>query len=128
MGSNFDIKLNENANKYRFDYSMLQISVEQFEGVLKVADLMNERLGIDKIIIRNIIFRMMIDEQLRLERYHLEMEHSINSTRFATKKNLENKLKEIFSEILEDKNDLAVVSQTLDQMFKWYTKKYLKDK
>jgi hypothetical protein len=128
MGSEFKIKLNEKAKKYQNDYSIPQVSIEQLEGILKVIDLMNERLGIDKMIIRTIFFQFMIEDQIRLERFHFEMENDIASTRYATKKNLENKFIEIFSEIIKDKNDMAIVRQTLDQMFEWYMKKYLKDK
>lgn len=128
MGDLFKVKLNENADKYRYDYTIPQISVEQLEGILKVTDLMNDRLGIDKIIIRTIFFQFMIEDQQKLGRYHFEMEQDVTSTRYATKKNLENKFKEVISEILADKNDLAAVSQTLEQMFEWYMKKYLKDK
>ncbi|MCE7733618.1 MAG: hypothetical protein GPJ54_01990 [Candidatus Heimdallarchaeota archaeon] len=128
MGSQFKVNLNKKAEKYQYDYTIPQVSVEQLEGILKVVDLMNERLGIDKMIIRTIFFQFMIEEQVKLERYHLSMESNIASTRFATKKNLEYKFKEVFSEILEDKSDMNTISQTLDQMFEWYLKKYLKDK
>ncbi len=128
MGSQFKIKLNEKAKKYQYDYSIPQISVEQLDGILKVVNLMNERLGIDKMIIRTIFFQFMIEEQMRLKRYHLEMESDIPSTRFATKKNLEEKFIETLSEIIADKSDMTIVSQTLDQMFEWYLKKYLRDK
>ncbi|MHA2279248.1 MAG: hypothetical protein ACXAC2_25995, partial [Candidatus Kariarchaeaceae archaeon] len=121
-------KLNEEANKYRFDYGIPQVTVDQLEGILKVVDLMNERLGIDKIIIRSIFFQFMIEEQQNLERYHFEMEKDLAITRYASKKNLETKFNEIIYEILEDKNDMKIVNQTLEQMFEWYMKKYLKDK
>lgn len=128
MGSQFNIKLNEKAKKYQIDYSIPQVSIEQLEGILKVVELMNERLGIDKMIIRTIFFQFMVEEQMRLERYHLEMENDIPSTRYATKKNLENKFITTLTEIVADKNDMELVRQTLDQMFEWYMKKYLKDK
>lgn len=128
MGSQFKINLNKKAEKYLYDYTIPQVSVEQLEGILEVADLMNERLGIDVMIIRNIFFQFMIEEQVRLERYHLEMENDIPSMRYITKKNLEKKFISILTEILADKNDMTIVTQTLEQMFEWYLKKYLKDK
>ena len=128
MGTEFKIDLNEKADKFRFDYSIPQVTVEQLEGILKVVDLMHERIGIDKMIIRTIFFQFMIEEQLEFERYHLEMEKDDTVTRYATKKNMEKKFNETIYDILENKNDMVIVRKTLVQMFEWYMKKYLKDK
>lgn len=128
MGTPFKINLNEKADKYRFDYSIPQITVDQLQGILKVVDLMHERLGVDKIIIRNIFFRFMINDQIRLGRYHLDMENDDATTRFASKKNMENQFIDVFQDIMADPEDVQIVKQTLEQMFSWYMKKYLKDK
>lgn len=128
MDSKFKVKLNEKANKYRMDYSIPQVTVEQLEGILKVVDLMYERLGIDKIIIRTIFFQFMIEEQQKLSRFHFELENDEPVTRYASKKNMETKFKEVMYEILEDKEDMELVSRTLEQMFEWYMKKYLRNK
>ncbi len=128
MGIPFKIDLNEKADKFRFDYSIPQVTVEQLQGILKVVDLMHERMGIDKMIIRTIFFQFMIEEQLELERYHLEMEQDGTTTRYASKKNMEKKFKETIYDILENKDDMEIVGNTLEQMFEWYMKKYLKDK
>ncbi|OLS26756.1 MAG: hypothetical protein HeimC2_14130 [Candidatus Heimdallarchaeota archaeon LC_2] len=128
MGTQFKIELNEKADDLRFDYSIPQVTVEQLQGIVKVIDLMHERLGIDKMIIRNILFRILVNEQIKLERFHLEMENDLTTTRFASKKNLEKQFIETFQELVVNKEDMKILKQTLEQMFNWYMKKYLKDK
>lgn len=128
MGTQFKIELNEKADDLRFDYSIPQVTVEQLQGIVKVIDLMHERLGIDKMIIRNILFRILVNEQIKLERFHLEMENDDTTTRLASKKNLEKQFIETFQELLVNKEDMNILKQTLEQMFNWYMKKYLKDK
>ncbi|MHA2501264.1 MAG: hypothetical protein ACXAE3_00120 [Candidatus Kariarchaeaceae archaeon] len=116
---------NAKYQSLRDDYSILQVSSRQFEGINHVVDMVNDVLEIDRPVLVSIVHRFLILQQQEYKRFHFEFEGQMPQIRLGRKFDLMEYVQEELSEALQGTEKLDLIETAITSAYEWYVNHYL---
>lgn len=107
------------------DFSILQSSTKQYQGLMGQVSIFEEKLNLDPVVIKNILFKILIKYQTKHKRYHFEVEQLTKQERVVLKKEQSEELKGELQKLLLERVSSDFLNQLVDETFHTYVYDYL---
>ncbi|MFV2014905.1 MAG: hypothetical protein ACC656_05735 [Candidatus Heimdallarchaeota archaeon] len=107
------------------DYTVLRSTDKQIKGIKLASQILENKLGIDKDLVRGAFVEVYTEMQIEESRYHYQTENDLPQIKLALKKMLEPMLKSKLNALIQSENMWDEIDRAIDHLFHWYMKEYL---